>query len=214
MVKLLTRRQSRLLMDLLLETNFLLELVYGQEQATACEAILQAAEQGKLTIHLPSFCLAEQLYQFLGESNKRSEVQSSVQRALIQAARETANKGDLLRLERELSTVLEVRSQEQQARLLELSQRVAQVIEPIELGPAVWQRVTQLADGGALTLPDCVVCASVLERARELGPDKQKLFVTRDKKGFHQPAVRQMFQDVNCQVILNFEHAIAQLRMS
>lgn len=200
-------------MDLLLETNFLLELVFKQEQAAACEMLLQAAEQGKVVLHLPAFSLMEQLYRLAGATKERRDLQAKVQQVLTQAQRETVVKDPLSKLERDFTTLLEVGSQQQQERLLDLSQRVSSVAQLIPLTAGIWAQTARLTEEVELTLSDCVVCASLLERAAELIPLAPKLFVTRDKKGFQQQAVRQLFEEHGCEIILNFQHAVQRLRM-
>lgn len=200
-------------MELLLETNFLIELVFGQEQAIACETLLRAAESNSLTIHIPAFSLMEQVYRLAGANKKRLNMQAKVQQELIQAQRETTEKAGISSLERDFNTLLEIRSQQQQERLLELSQRVSKVTQVVPLSTAVWVRAAELAEEVELTLPDCIVCASLLERVDDLGVVPPKLFVTRDKKAFRQPAVKQLFEDQGCEVLLSFEHVVQKLRL-
>lgn len=46
-------------MIVFVETNFLLELVYQQEEHESCEAILALAEAGRIDLVLPAFSVAE-----------------------------------------------------------------------------------------------------------------------------------------------------------
>jgi hypothetical protein len=41
------------------ETNFVLELVFQQEQFVSCEQILQLSEAGRIKLTIPAYCLAE-----------------------------------------------------------------------------------------------------------------------------------------------------------
>lgn len=41
------------------ETNFILEIVFEQEQVEATEKLLMLAEQGDIDIHFPAFSLIE-----------------------------------------------------------------------------------------------------------------------------------------------------------
>ena len=46
-------------MTVFVESNFVLEIALGQEQAAAAEAILQLAEHGTLNLRIPAFALSE-----------------------------------------------------------------------------------------------------------------------------------------------------------
>jgi hypothetical protein len=46
-------------MNIYVETNFVLELAFVQEQVESCGAILGLCEAGRATLVLPAFCIAE-----------------------------------------------------------------------------------------------------------------------------------------------------------
>ena len=46
-------------MNIYVETNFVLELVFEQEQHTSCEQILALCESGRSRLIIPAYCLAE-----------------------------------------------------------------------------------------------------------------------------------------------------------
>lgn len=199
-------------MHLLVETNFLLELVLEQEQVSSCETLLRAAERKTLTLHIPAFSMMEPLFK-LGElDKKRRDLQRQVQEELMQAARETVDKQIIDKLRREFATVLVERNVRQQERLLTLSGRIAAIAELIPLTAQVWTLASELVETTDLLLPDAVVSASLLLRVEELAGE-QKLFVTRDHKGFRQDDVKALFETRECDVLFNFEHTSQRLRI-
>ena len=46
-------------MNIYVETNFVLELVFEQEQQASCEQILALCESGRSRLIIPAYCLAE-----------------------------------------------------------------------------------------------------------------------------------------------------------
>ena len=46
-------------MNIYVETNFVLELVFEQEQHASCEQILALCESGRSRLLIPTYCLAE-----------------------------------------------------------------------------------------------------------------------------------------------------------
>ncbi len=203
-------------MHLLVESNFLLELILGQKQASACETLLQAAEEGRLALHTPAFSFMEAVYKLRELGKSRDALQKSVFAELTAAERETTDKQLLKKLMPEFTTVLEGRDVRQQERLLAISRRLTSVAQTIELTESVWLRTAELADTTALTLPDAIVAASLLERVEELASTaagEPVLFASRDSRAFSQNDVKQLFQERGCNVILNFDNARAKLRL-
>jgi hypothetical protein len=46
-------------MNIYVETNFVLELVFEQEQHISCEQMLALCESGRSPLIIPAYCLAE-----------------------------------------------------------------------------------------------------------------------------------------------------------
>lgn len=200
-------------MHLLVETNFLLEQVFGQEQAEACERLMQAAAQGRITLHMPAFGLMEALYRLTGLDKRRTKLLARVEKELSQAERNPDEWEAVQENRRTFTTDLNERQARQQVRLLSRGQQLAESAQLIPLTETTWRRATELFDTAGLTLPDAMVCASVLLRIEELATSEPTLFVTRDRKGFRQERVRQLFEAQGCEVLFHFDHACARLRL-
>ena len=200
-------------MHLLVETNFLVELILGQEQAAACEKIVAAAEQEKLVLHVPSFSLMEQLYRLTAVSIERDQLQGRVEKELKAAERETTDNSSLVQLKREFATVFAERSVIQQERMFATVSRISRTARIIPLLGTTWALASELNSTMSLTLPDAVVSASLLLQLEDLPAEEEKLFVSRDHKAFRQEGVKQLFKEKNCGVLLNFDDTVQKLRL-
>jgi predicted nucleic acid-binding protein len=69
---------------LYVESNFVLELVFSQEQSAACEELLAAGENGVFELVLPSYCLGEPLETLRRRHKERQRLQEGVQTELIE----------------------------------------------------------------------------------------------------------------------------------
>ena len=74
-------------MNIYVETNFILELVFEQEQLTSCEQILALCEAGRSRLIIPAYCLAEPHEKLTRQAGSRRELQRNLETELRQLAR-------------------------------------------------------------------------------------------------------------------------------
>lgn len=60
-------------MKVYVETNFILELVFQQEQSLSCEHILNLCDKGFITLVAPAYCLAEPLEKITRNATTRKD---------------------------------------------------------------------------------------------------------------------------------------------
>ncbi len=76
-------------MNVYVETNFVLELVFQQQQSASCELILQLCEAGRAQLVVPAYSLAEPHEKLIRQANNRRELQKALQIELKQLVRTT-----------------------------------------------------------------------------------------------------------------------------
>lgn len=76
-------------MNIYVETNFVLELAFEQEQYSGCEAILQLSEAGKITLIIPAYSLAEPHEKLIRQARNRRKSQQLLDVELHQLSRTT-----------------------------------------------------------------------------------------------------------------------------
>ena len=79
-------------MNVYVETNFVLELVFAQEQWQDCERVLTICASGSATLHLPAYCLAEPHEKLTRQARNRRELQQRLDAELRQLARTASYK--------------------------------------------------------------------------------------------------------------------------
>ncbi|HYC60929.1 MAG TPA: hypothetical protein VEK79_15310 [Thermoanaerobaculia bacterium] len=83
-------------MIVILETNFILELVGQQDQSAACEELLALADSAAIQLSIPAFSVIEAGMKL--ERNRR-ERRNFVQQDVTKHARDSGNRGILRRFE-------------------------------------------------------------------------------------------------------------------
>ncbi len=74
-------------MNVYVETNFVLELTFKQEQCLSCEQILHLGETGKIKLVIPAYSLAEPHEKLSRQARNRRELQQSLDTELRQLLR-------------------------------------------------------------------------------------------------------------------------------
>jgi predicted nucleic acid-binding protein len=69
------------------ETNFVLELAFQQEQFASCEKILQLCETGQAQLVIPAYSLAELHEKLSRQANTRRDLQQMLDAELRQLGR-------------------------------------------------------------------------------------------------------------------------------
>src|SRR6267378_5035323 len=69
------------------ESNFILELAYLQEQYENCERILKLAEAGEIQLILPAFAVAEPFSAWVGRKKRRELLHNDLSRELRELGR-------------------------------------------------------------------------------------------------------------------------------
>ncbi len=65
-------------MIVIVETNFVLEVAYLQEEHVHCGEIISLAEQGKIELALPAFSISEPYESWKRRAQRRSELHSKI----------------------------------------------------------------------------------------------------------------------------------------
>lgn len=190
---------------LYVETNFVLELVFAQEQAEACERLLAAAEQERFELVLPAYCLSEPL-ETLGRRHKqRQQLQAGVQRELRQLAR-SADYREVAR-QVDLAVGLFARSAVEELQRLELyMKRLVASSALVALTADVVERSFVLHEELDLDLQGAVVLASVSSHLDE--EPATATFVTTNAKDFDVPEVHAHLEDRSCRLVTRFGDAV------
>jgi hypothetical protein len=105
-------------MNVYVETNYILELAFQQEQVSSCESILRLCESGKAKLIVPAYCLAEPHEKLRRQSRAREELQKTLDAEVRQLSRTTSYKVRLQNI-KEIASLL-IQSNDDERKLLKL----------------------------------------------------------------------------------------------
>ena len=199
-------------MNVYVETNFVFELVYEQEQHESCKYILDLAETGQIQLFLPAYCLAEPNEKMVRQTKSRKALQEKLNLELQQLARTATYKpkmkdihilGDFLidRGEWEYQQFQKVRE-----RLLNFA-----IIIPLDRKLLELAAQHEADEDYEFSPQDAIVFASVLSHIQQ-NSCGNKLFLNKNIKDFDSPAVKKVLSGLGCKFIPDFDKAVSYIK--
>jgi len=168
------------------ETNFLMSVAMGRE---ARGDDLLAAASASVRVVIPSGCYMESFSAFEDEQKRRNWFRAELDKQIVQLRRDTtsANAGALLARLEESRTANGQLLNDVQARLFQLVDRAADILEPIPETPAIIRSAVT-----TVLIPDPtdnLILHSILDHAGRF-PGATKALLTENTRDFDTPDVQ------------------------
>ena len=188
------------------ESNFVLELVFAQEQHESCEQLLTLAEAGKLDLKAPAYCLAEPHEKLTRQAKNRGELQRSLRSELIQLRR-TEFYTERIGAIQDIEALLAQSIQEEWRRFLRYRERLLQAAEIVPLTIGVLQYAASCEEPLGLSPQDAIVYASVITHLRS-EPPSTCCFLNKNSKDFDNPDIVDELARYQCGMIPSFDDGL------
>jgi predicted nucleic acid-binding protein len=196
-------------MTVFVETNFLLELVYQQEEHESCEEILALAEAGRIDLVVPAFSVAEATSTLLRRIREREEFHESLSRQIRELSRSRAY-SDVPARSRELLSAFLNSGEDERHRLSEALDRIVAAGRIVPLTAEVLLTANRAGNEVNLKPPDATVYASVVLEI-DTDPEAPKCFLNRNSRDFANPDVFTELGRGNCRLIPSFRDGLAYI---
>ena len=193
-----------------IETNFVLEIAFAQEQHEICNDILSLAESREFELAIPIFSVAESYETQSRRSRQRNELGRNIEQELRQLSRselysQTASHGS------EVSALLRQSAEEDKHRLDAVLSRLLGCAIAIPVGVEVINSAIEIRDALDLETQDSIILASVLSHLASASPI-QKCFLNRNSRDFATPNIQARLKQYSCRLITNFEDGLNFIR--
>lgn len=188
------------------ESNFVLELVFAQEQHESCEQLLALAEARMLDLKAPAYCLAEPHEKLTRQARNRGELQRSLRSELIQLQR-TEFYAERIGAIQDIEALLAQSIQEERRRFVRYRERLLHTVEMIPLTLDVLQFAASCEDPFGLPPQDAIVYASVVTHLRGQTPSTC-CFLNKNSKDFDNPDIVDDLAKYHCRMIPSFDDGL------
>lgn len=198
------------------ETNFVLELAYGQEEHASCRALVDlAGGNDALSLVLPAYCVGEAYERQIRRQREREALQRRLAAELGELSRSPTHAGRLEEVG-EVTALLAESAEEERRRLESVLAELYATATLVPLDKTVAQEAHRQERRRGLGPQDALVYASVLGYLRRSGGEgspagRESCFVTRDND-FADEDVRTDLAELGCKLLFRFEDALGYVR--
>jgi predicted nucleic acid-binding protein len=189
-------------MNIYVETNFILELVFEQKQCASCEEILELCEAQKANLIIPTYSLAEPHKKLIRQANERRKLQQSLDQELRELSRTKSYKNRLYSIENIKSLIVQS-SQDASEKFVKYREYILKIAEIIPLNANILLKAVSAEENYDLSPQDALVYVSVLKHLQNNKPD-QACFLNRNSKDFKTPDIIDELKSLNCRLITQF----------
>ena len=198
-------------MNVYVETNFVLEPAFDQEQKTQCELILNLCETGKINLIIPAYCLAEPHEKLTRQANHRKELQRSLdnelQRSLdneLVQLRRTKSYSNRVSSIQNIASLLVQSTEEEKVRFIKLRARFLIVADIIPLTIDILREAANCEAPYDLDPQDAIVFASVISHLQK-NPSVASCFLNKNIKDFDTPDIEDALKKNKCKMLPRFD---------
>lgn len=185
------------------ESNFVLEIALGQEEAPAAETILELAEQNKLELCCPSFALSEPFATITQRGRKRKDLSKSLAGTIRELQRSKPHEEVVFELQPIPASLTNIVSKEFSL-LQSTVKRLLSVSKLIELNGAIYEQAIAYRFFFGLSPQDSIIYASVISDLMHRDRKGPKYFISRNWKDFRDFSIKYELESYNCQYVENF----------
>jgi predicted nucleic acid-binding protein len=190
--------------NIYVETNFILELVFEQEQYASCEKILELCEVKKANLIIPAYSFAEPHETLIRQQKKRQGLQKSLDEELQQLSRTESYKNRLESIE-DIRSLIVQSSQEIGENFAKYRESLLKIAEIIPLNADILLQAASVEENYKLKDPqDAFVYVSVLKHLQKNKP-QQACLLNRNFKDFNDPDMVDELKSLNCKLITRFD---------
>jgi predicted nucleic acid-binding protein len=186
------------------ETNFVLELVFDQEQSESCEQILALCTAGQAQLVLPAYSLAEPHETLVRKRKQRQAAWVPLDLELSQLARTAAYRAPIQEIQA-VAPIFQTASEDESQRFADYRQQLLQVAEIIPLSQSVLEQAANCELAYNLSPQDALVYASVAAHLARTQP-LIACFLNRNSRDFDTPDILEALRSLNCRMIPRFDH--------
>lgn len=190
-------------MNVYVETNFVLELVFQQEQSASCEAILDLCRNDNVDLFIPAYCLAEPHEKLRRQNANRQELQNVLNAELRQLAR-TSTYAERIRSIQEITSLLVQSTDDERERLDRYRTQIIQTATVIPLIASILSAAATYEGDYNFAPQDALVYASVTHHLSQSNAT-QNCFLNRNSRDFDNSDIAEALTTFNCKMIPRFD---------
>jgi len=189
-------------MNVYVESNFVLELAFLQQEHESCKQLLARSESGEIDLVIPAFSIAEPYDTLVRRAKRRSELLTS----LANEFHELSRSEPYLTVIRESGPITELlvkSGEDEKNRLDSVISRILDTAQVIPTQAETIKSAIKFQDTHSLEPQDSIIYASVIEHLRASASDIN-CFLNKNSKDFLTPDIQGELENFTCRLIPSF----------
>ena len=192
------------------ESNFVLELAFLQEEHESCLELLGLSESGDISLVLPAFSIGEPYEAWVRRSKQRLGLHEQLITAIHELSRSRPYQGSPDEFQK-LTNLLRRSGEEEKLRLDDTLERILQTVEVIPIDLSTIRNAIAFQKSLDLSPQDSIVYASILDHLSTASAEL-RCFITKNSKDFANPDIENELTAYNCQLMTKFANGLGYIR--
>lgn len=197
-------------MTLYVESNFVIELALGQQEAQSADSLLSAAERGQYELAIPAFSLSEPFATVTYRNRNLESLRKQFDERLRQLSRSSFHDEDVLALGSIPDVLVSINKREVDS-LCSTVERILSVATIINTDLHLFLRARIYQRRFDMSPQDAVIYASVLTHLMNNDGNERHYFANRNWKDFTDPEIVRELATYRCTFLSSFSEASDQL---
>lgn len=194
------------------ETNFILELAFLQEEHEECATLLALPKTNPgMELALPAYCIGEAYEAWGRKYSHRKDAQKLLDREIGQLLRSKPYREQSTKF-RELTNLLFRSGEEERHRLDQTLKTVLDIARIIPTEERTISEALTLQKSRSLGPQDSIVYASVLLHLRRRSNTTPNCFITKNSKDFLNPDIEDDLAEYDCKLLTTFNNGLGYVR--
>ena len=192
------------------ESNFVLELAYLQEEHESCSALLSLSESGDIRLALPAFSIGEPYEAWVRRSKQMRALHEQLIKAVRELSRSRPYEGSSVEF-KELTNLLITSGEDEKRRLDKTLEKILQIVEVIPIGFNIIRNAIKIQESLDLSPQDSIVYASIRNHLTSEFKEP-RCFITKNSKDFANPDIESELTAYSCKLLTKFADGFAYVR--
>jgi hypothetical protein len=192
-------------MNIYCETNFILEIVFAQEQANYCKNIITLCKKNKVHIIIPAYSFAEAIYRIESQIKLQENFKNELNSQTNHFSR-TSQYTQQIKNFRKLDTFLTKNKEELKNRFEKCRKVFMENAKIIPFDDYTLKTTKSVEVEYDLTFQDSTIFTSILSHLQQ-NNTLPSCFLNRNNKDFNTPEIKSKLTSLNCKLFTNFENA-------
>lgn len=192
-------------MNVFVETNFVLELIFQRDHHAICEQLIEIAERKSITLFLPAYSVIEPHESIIRRRKSRRQIHESLRRELADITRSVPFEEKANELAQLTGLLIQVGEVEQNEARKVIS-RLLKVAVVIDLDAAILEHALSAQESISIGPQDSVVFASIMSMID--ANSTPSCFITKNSKDFSDPVIVDQLEQCSCKLFFDFERGV------